>query len=251
MSGVIREDYHAHATQFARLALAQARRWRRAYIPRDPSPRANARSSTPRCICGRQIRPTIPGSRAPQPQLPEPFTIERALPLMDEAGIDRVVIVPPGLNDVNSYALEAHKRHQDRFAVMGRIPLEDPKSAALLPDWKEQPGMLGVRVTLINPKFIAMLSDGTADWFWPAAEKAGLPVMFLAFGRVATFAPIAERHPGLPLIIDHMGANAAIAKGKEGAGGHRPCRASQSIRTSASRFRIWSSGRSIRIHSPT
>src|SRR5262245_35973995 len=29
-------------------------------------------------------------------QLPEPFTIERALPMMDEAGVDRVVIVPAG-----------------------------------------------------------------------------------------------------------------------------------------------------------
>src|SRR5262249_39960407 len=39
--------------------------------------------------------PWEPGVR---PQLPEPFTIERALPMMDEAGVDRVVIVPPGLN---------------------------------------------------------------------------------------------------------------------------------------------------------
>ena len=30
---------------------------------------------------------------------------------------------------------------------MGRIPLEKPQSAALLPKWKEQPGMLGVRLT--------------------------------------------------------------------------------------------------------
>jgi hypothetical protein len=37
-----------------------------------------------------------PGAK---PQLPEPFTIERALPMMDEAGVDRVVIVPPGLNE--------------------------------------------------------------------------------------------------------------------------------------------------------
>ena len=47
--------------------------------------------------------PWEPGVR---PQLPEPFTIERALPMMDEAGVDRVVIVPPGLNDRNDYALE-------------------------------------------------------------------------------------------------------------------------------------------------
>jgi predicted TIM-barrel fold metal-dependent hydrolase len=29
------------------------------------------------------------------PQLPEPFTIERLVPMMDEAGVDRVVVVPP------------------------------------------------------------------------------------------------------------------------------------------------------------
>jgi hypothetical protein len=35
---------------------------------------------------------------------------------------------------------------------MGRIPLEKPESAALLPKWKEQPGMLGVRVTFLGPR---------------------------------------------------------------------------------------------------
>ena len=145
-----------------------------------------------------------------KPQLPEPFTIERALPLMDEAGVDRVVVVPPGLNNVNTYALEAARRHPNRFAVMGRIALENPKSAALLPRWKE-PGMLGVRVTFLG-KDAAWLLDGAADWFWPAAEKAGLTVMFLAFGMVSKFAPIAQRHPGLHLIIDHMGVNNAMAK---------------------------------------
>ena len=156
--------------------------------------------------------PDYPWNPGVKPQLPEPFTIERVLPLMDEAGVDRVVAVPPGLNDVNSYALEAARRYPNRFAVMGRIPLEDPKSPALLPRWKDQPGMLGVRVTFITPATLKWLSDGTADWFWPAAEKAGLPVMFLVFGHVNRFGPIAERHPGLQLIIDHMGVNLAIAK---------------------------------------
>ena len=156
--------------------------------------------------------PDYPWSTGAKPQLPEPFTVERVLPLMDEAGVDRVVIVPPALNDVNTYALDAVRRYPSRFAVMGRIPLQDPKSAALLPKWKDQPGMLGVRLTFNTPETLAWLSDGTADWFWPAAEKSRLPVMFLAFGNVDKFGPIAQRHPELPLIIDHMGVNTAIAK---------------------------------------
>jgi predicted TIM-barrel fold metal-dependent hydrolase len=153
--------------------------------------------------------PDWPWEPAARPQLPEPFTIERALPMMDEAGVDRVVIVPPSLNDRNDYALEAAKRYPNRFGIMGRIRLQDPKSAALLPTWKQQPGMLGVRLTFNSPATLAWLSDGTADWFWPAAEKAGLPVMFLAVGAVPSFARIAERHPQLALIIDHMGLNSS------------------------------------------
>src|SRR5262245_63404325 len=67
--------------------------------------------------------PWVPGAR---PQLPEPFTVERALPMMDEAGVDRVVIVPPGVNERNDYALEAARRYPNRFAVMGKIRLQDP-----------------------------------------------------------------------------------------------------------------------------
>ena len=123
--------------------------------------------------------PWVPGMK---PQMPEPFTIEKLVPLMDEAGVDRAVIVPPSWpGDRNDYGVEAARRYPNRFAVMGRIPLKNPQSAELLPKWKEQPGMLGVRVTFLGPA-AAWLTDGTADWFWPAAEKAGLPVMFLKLG---------------------------------------------------------------------
>ena len=76
----------------------------------------------------------VPGMK---PQMPEPFTIEKLVPLMDQAGVDRVVIVPPSWpGDRNDYALEAAKRYPNRLAVMGRIPLKNPQAAALLPSGK-------------------------------------------------------------------------------------------------------------------
>jgi predicted TIM-barrel fold metal-dependent hydrolase len=154
--------------------------------------------------------PFVPGLK---PQLPEPMTVERLLPMMDEAGVDRVVAVPPSwVGDRNDYGLEAASRYPNRFHVMGRIPLQNPQAAAaLLPKWKEQPGMLGVRLTFLAAT-TSWLSDGTADWFWPAAEKAQVPVMFFAPGQVAKFAAIAERHPQLTLILDHMGLTASMLK---------------------------------------
>jgi len=145
--------------------------------------------------------PWVPGMK---PQMPEPFTIEKLVPLMDEAGVDRVVVVPPSWpGDRNDYALEAAQRYPARFHVMGRIPLRDPKSIERLPAWRDQPGMLGVRVTFIG-KDAEMMSDGSADRFWPAAESAGLPVMFLAPGQGERMARVAERYPSLILIADHM-----------------------------------------------
>ncbi len=145
------------------------------------------------------------------PQMPEPFTAERLLPMMDEAGVDRVVIVTPSwTGDRNDVGLDAAKRHPSRFGVMGRIPLQDAKSAERLAGWKQQPGMLGVRLTFLG-RAAPWLTDGTADWFWPAAEKAGLPVMVLGT-RIAELGRVAEAHPGLTLIIDHMGLAAETVK---------------------------------------
>lgn len=146
-----------------------------------------------------------------QPQMPEPLTVERLLPMMDDAGVDRVVIVTPSwTGDRNDVGLDAAKRYPSRFGVMGRISLKNPKSAELLAGWKQQPGMLGVRLTFLG-NAAPWLTDGTADWFWPAAENAKVPVMVLGT-RIAELGKVAEKHPGLTLIIDHMGLSGETVK---------------------------------------
>jgi predicted TIM-barrel fold metal-dependent hydrolase len=46
----------------------------------------------------------VPGRK---PQLPEPFRIDKLVPMMDEAGVDRAVIVPPSWpGDRNDYAID-------------------------------------------------------------------------------------------------------------------------------------------------
>jgi predicted TIM-barrel fold metal-dependent hydrolase len=152
-------------------------------------------------------RPWVVGAK---PQLPEPFTIERVVPMIDDAGVDRVVIVPPTLEGERlGYAQEAVRRYPGRFGIMARIWVDKPDRAQRLASLRNQPGVLGVRLNFIGSEG-AWLTDGTADWFWPAAEKAGLPVMFLTSGQTSLFARIAERHPQLILIIDHMGVGAGL-----------------------------------------
>jgi predicted TIM-barrel fold metal-dependent hydrolase len=157
-------------------------------------------------------RPWVAGAR---PQTPEPMTIERVVPMLDEAGVDRVVIVPPTLEGERyDYGQEAARRYPGRFATMGRIALNNPSEASRLATWRQQPSLLGVRLNIAGEQ-AKWLTDGTADWFWAAAEKAGVPVMFLTNGQMPLFEPIAERHPQLTLIIDHMGvSSAALQSGK-------------------------------------
>src|SRR5437762_12923418 len=154
-------------------------------------------------------RPWPPG-RAAQAQKPYPIDKEALLFQMDLAGVSRIVIVPPSWEgDRNELALEAARLYPDRFAVMGRIALEKPESRALLPDWKKQPGMLGMRFTFHTDLQRPWLTDGTADWLWPAAERAGVPLMIFPPGSIPAVDRIAERHPGLKLVIDHLAIGTA------------------------------------------
>jgi len=135
-----------------------------------------------------------------------PYTYEALLAAMDEAGVDGTILVPPSFDgDRNDYALEAASKHPDRFAVMGRVSLEDGPARAALSRWKQQPGILGARLTFHRDKDRPWLTDGTAAWFWPEAERYAIPVMVHAPERIATVQEIAARHPGLTIIYDHMG----------------------------------------------
>lgn len=148
---------------------------------------------------------------AAKPHRSIPLGAEELLGEMDTAGVARCVLVPPTWEaDRNDTALEAARRHPGRFAVMGRLSLINPESPARLAGWKQQPHMLGVRMVFNRGQSANWLHDGTADWFWAAAERYDIPVMAMAPTDVPKLGEIAGRHPGLRLVIDHMGLNSAM-----------------------------------------
>jgi predicted TIM-barrel fold metal-dependent hydrolase len=150
-------------------------------------------------------RPWPPGGTQ-RAQKPYQVTRDMALAGMKDAGVDRAVIVPPSWEgERNDLALEAARLHSDRFAVMGRLALEKPESRGLVAGWRNQPGMLGMRFTFNTDQQRPWMADGTADWLWPAAERAGIPVMMSVSGQLPAVDRVAERHPGLKIVIDHLG----------------------------------------------
>jgi predicted TIM-barrel fold metal-dependent hydrolase len=148
-------------------------------------------------------RPWQPGRKA---HLETPIGYEELSAMMAQAGVDRAILVPPSWEGERvDYSLEAAAKYPRRFAVMGRIPVEKPEGRRMLETWKDQPGMLGVRLTLHHEWDRPWMTDGTVDWFWPAAERLGIPVMLNAPTLQPEISAIASRHPGLRIILDHMG----------------------------------------------
>ncbi len=105
------------------------------------------------------------------------YSVDDALAEMASAGVDCAVIHPPSSlgEAVNVLAVEAARRHPDKFCILGHFDLESPDR------------------------------EGSLNWFWAACERAGLPIGLLAGGNMAALAKIAERHPRLKLHIDHLG----------------------------------------------
>jgi predicted TIM-barrel fold metal-dependent hydrolase len=135
------------------------------------------------------------------------YSADDLLAEMDAAGVDAALIHPPTSwdPDANDLAVEAARRHPDRLAILGNFPLDRPESRALVDAWKRRPGMLGLRFTFLQPHQRTWPTDGTMDWLWPAAERAGVPVALLAAPFMPVVGQVAERHPRLKLIIDHLG----------------------------------------------
>ena len=66
--------------------------------------------------------------------------------------------------------------------------------------------MLGMRFTFHTPLLRQPFLDGHFGWVWDAAERAGHPVMVLIHhAYMDRMDEIAARHPGLRIVIDHLG----------------------------------------------
>ena len=149
-------------------------------------------------------------------QIPTYTTVD-LLRDMDDSGINATVIHPPGWDPNSSeLALDAANQHPDRLSILGKFALDDPDSRTLVADWKQQPGMMGLRFALQTPEQQAWLTDGSMEWLWPAAAAAGLPIALFGPDFLTALDDIARRHPETRLIVDHMGRPPA-ASGIRGA----------------------------------
>lgn len=125
---------------------------------------------------------------------------------MNDAGVHRAILIPPSWEGYrNDLVLHAATTYPDRFAAMARLDIEGEGALRELMELRDEPGILGVRMLFETPQKRVWLEDGTAERFWSAAERRGIPVMVYLPATPEAVDNIAIRHPELKIIIDHFG----------------------------------------------
>ena len=137
----------------------------------------------------------------------EPGTADELLAEMDVHGVDWTVLVQTSWSTWdNGYIADSVERFPNRFIGHGLIDPQDPNNAEQVRYWIKERGLAGFR---LHPMYypdekILLTRQNEAMW----EEIASLDAV-IQFHLRAEFADqvavIADRHPSLKLILDHMG----------------------------------------------
>jgi predicted TIM-barrel fold metal-dependent hydrolase len=148
-------------------------------------------------------RAALERTAGPVPDDPD-VPIEQLLDQMTAAGVDTVLHITRGVMGFdNTWSIAEATRHSERVRVLGRVDPRGDDLAGRLDDLLASPIVVGVRVFGTPPED-RWFVDGTLDPFWAEAETRGLPISVYAPNRADQLAVIAERHPELPIVADHL-----------------------------------------------
>ena len=138
-----------------------------------------------------------------------PVSFEGLLAAMDEAGIDRAVVVQASTvygND-NSYVVDAVRAHRDRFAGVCSVDVLASDAVAQLERWLDA-GLGGLRLFTTGstmPGQAGWLDDERSFPVWEYAQQHDVPIclQMTALGIPALLKMLA-RFPAVRVLLDHL-----------------------------------------------
>lgn len=138
-------------------------------------------------------------------------TGDSTVALMNAAGVDAAIIVSPWLNYLAdpSYALEVAARHPGRFAVVAPVDPGQADQATFVKRWAQTPHAVGLRLMFWSPSDRERLADGGYDALLAAMNDATMPLCIALGPGTGEARTIAERFPGIPVVVDHLGLPSA------------------------------------------
>ena len=106
----------------------------------------------------------------------------------------------------NTYLAEAAAAHPDRFVVAGRVNPMQPEAPEQLRELMQWPGYRGIRLAATEDPATRWLDDCSQDPLWEvAAETRATIGLLIHWHQLPQAAAMAARHPGVTVVIDHLG----------------------------------------------
>jgi len=104
----------------------------------------------------------------------------------------------------NRYSFEgAQSRSKEVFGVVGRFDPFGPELKERIESFVKQPKAIGIRHTLHHDWARHWLKEGRLDLFFSEAEKQDVPVFIYAPDQADQLIGVAQRYPGMRLVVDH------------------------------------------------
>src|SRR3989441_3715318 len=139
------------------------------------------------------------------PNWPAHVAGDEMVAAMDTVGVDGAIFISAfSMYQYDaSYAVEVHRAHPGRFALVKPVNPDDPAVAEVIADWKHTPGTVGIRI-MMTQEAQREPTDPGLDRILRAAVRHDLPVNMLCWGNVDAGMALIDRHPDTRFIIDHL-----------------------------------------------
>lgn len=138
---------------------------------------------------------------------PAEVTGDDTVAMLDASGVDGAILVSAFTmyRYDASYAIEVHRKHPGRFALVKPVDPADPAVAEIVTDWKRTPGTVGVRMLLVRSGLAADAADPGLNRVLATAAKLSFPVNLHIAGRLDQGIELIRRNPDTQIIVDHLG----------------------------------------------
>lgn len=135
------------------------------------------------------------------------LTAEEFLAHMDEAGVEKAVVVQPSTfhGYDNSYLADSIDRHRDRLVGNCNINVRAEDAVEKLDYWITERGLHGVRLFTVGPTIkepATWLDDPAIDPFWTRAVELDIPIEIQTWLQyIPLVHNVLQRHPKLKVVL--------------------------------------------------
>lgn len=143
----------------------------------------------------------------PMDPFPDTGRVDRLLYLMDEAGVEKAVMLPVVADfapDNNADCAAWAKEHPDRLATMTDVPLHVDEAPQRIRRARDQYGAVAISYYPNSADIAWMLEEARAP-LWEAFAASGLVCnLHVTPPNYATLIALAQRHPDVDFLCNHL-----------------------------------------------